>query len=48
MTNKTLFICENCGDENYLRLIKHDKDLFKFVEISKQCPQCSKDPKNDK
>jgi len=34
-----LKICNKCGDQNYLSLIRGDKDLLKFIGIG-ICPDC--------
>jgi len=37
-----LKICNKCGDQNYLSLIREDKDLLKFIGIG-ICPDCKKE-----
>lgn len=39
----TLLICKKCGDKNYLKLIRSDKDLRKFISIENSCNLCRKD-----
>jgi hypothetical protein len=37
-----LKICNKCGDQNYLSLIRGDKDLLKFIGIG-ICTDCKKE-----
>ena len=37
-----LKICNKCGDQNYLSLIRGDQDLLKFIGIG-ICPDCKKE-----
>jgi len=35
-----LKICDKCGDQSYLNLIRGDKDLLKFIGMG-ICPDCN-------
>jgi hypothetical protein len=35
-----LKICDKCGDQSYLSLIRGDEDLLKFIGIG-ICPDCN-------
>ena len=35
-----LKICDKCGDQSYLNLIRGDKDLRKFIAVG-VCPDCN-------